>query len=75
MRGLLKRGHCPGVADGGRQIMFNYEIAVRQQTFMVHSGDFEFSFSKTLSHNINNIEGILSPNVPHKFHACNGIMR
>lgn len=55
--------------------MFNYKTAVRQQTYMVNSAKLDFSFSKTLSQNINNIHDSLSPNVPHKFQSHNGVTR
>ena len=61
-RGLLRRGHCPGAADGERQIMFNSEIAVGQQTWMVLSGGFaELSFSKTFNHNIHRTLVLMFP--------------
>lgn len=62
MRGLLRRCHCPGAADGETQIMFNYEIAVGQQTWIVLSGGFaELCFSKTFSHNIHRTLVLMFP--------------
>lgn len=49
-RGLLRRGHCAGAADGERQTMFNYEIAVGQQIWTVLSSGFSvFKFFPKLS--------------------------